>query len=57
MQFPFAFLGGNRVLKQMTAICKGKQAEINQSFVINWTSKKRDKQIEKLIEDISDELY
>ena len=56
MQFPFAFLGGNLTIKKMKEICKNKQAEIFQSFVINWSSKKREAQILKFIESITDEI-
>ncbi len=56
MQFPFAFLGGNRAIKQMKKICTNKKADIEKTFVINWASKKRDAQISKFLESMAEDV-
>ena len=51
--FPFAWMGGNRALKQMELIVKAKQASVGKKVSVNWTSKKRDSIITNLIKDFS----
>ncbi|MDO9629077.1 MAG: hypothetical protein Q7I99_04175 [Acholeplasmataceae bacterium] len=48
--FPFAWMGGNRTLKQMKKILENKNAIVNQMTSINWKSKKRDLVISNMIE-------
>ncbi len=56
MQFPLAFLGGNRAIKEMKKICTSKKADIKKSFVINWASRKRDAQISSFLESLAEDV-
>ena len=49
--FPFAWMGGNRTLKQMNMIVESKHAVVNQMTSINWKSKKREFVINQMIEN------
>jgi len=49
--FPFAWMGGNRTLKQMKLIIESKNAIVNQMTSINWKSKKRELVITQMIEN------
>ena len=51
--FPFAWMGGNRALKQMEFIVKSKHASVGKVTSINWTSKKRESVISNLFKDAS----
>ena len=51
--FPFAWMGGNRALRQMKMIVEGKHAIVNQMTSINWKSKKRESDIYQMIENYS----
>jgi len=48
-QFPFAFLGGNRSIRQMKNLIKLKGNIVKLSGVINWSNKKREEQIHNLV--------
>lgn len=48
--FPYAWMGGNRAIRQMKAICEKKGAQIENTAVINWRSKKRNANIHEVIE-------
>jgi len=48
--FPFAWMGGNRTLKQMKKILEGKNVQVNRLTSINWKSKKRETVISNMIE-------
>ncbi len=48
--FPYAWMGGNQVLKAMKKIILAKGGEIHSMTSINWKSKKREIDIYKLIE-------
>ncbi|MDX9690902.1 MAG: flavodoxin domain-containing protein [Acholeplasmataceae bacterium] len=47
--FPFAWMGGNQVLKQMKKIIESKHGEVKMMTSINWKSKKRDRVIEDML--------
>ncbi|MFU8792902.1 MAG: flavodoxin family protein [Acholeplasmataceae bacterium] len=47
--FPFAWLGGNRTLRQMKRLILEKNGVVNQMTSVNWTSKKRQSVIINLI--------
>lgn len=49
-QFPYAWMGGSHAIRQMQKTCESKGADIFETGVINWSSKKRDVQIQNLIE-------
>lgn len=51
--FPYPWMGGNRAIRQMTEACVSKKVEVFATGVINWSSKKRDKQISELTEKLS----
>lgn len=48
--FPYPWMGGNNAIRKMVEICKAKKADILNTSVINWSSKKRDEQIEHLVQ-------
>jgi flavodoxin len=47
--FPFAWMGGNQVLKQMKKIIIRKNGVVNKMTSVNWKSKKREQVIESMI--------
>jgi flavodoxin len=50
-QFPFAWMGGNRAVKQMRKICESKGAVICGSAIVNWgNSEIRKKKIKEALE-------
>ncbi|MCI1959775.1 MAG: flavodoxin domain-containing protein [Clostridia bacterium] len=51
--FPYAWMGGNRTVSQMKKICSIKGTTVFAEGVINWSNKKRENQIIKLIEKMS----
>lgn len=46
MHFPFAWMGGNRTIRQMKNICTSKGTDIEGTGIINWSRKNRDELIE-----------
>lgn len=48
-QFPKPWMGGNHAIKQMVAAVESKGAEVAGTGVINWSSKRREEQINELI--------
>lgn len=48
--FPFPFMGGNRSIKQLKQIVEAKGGKIIDSGIANWTSKKRNKMIDQIVE-------
>lgn len=51
--FPFAWMGGNRSVKQMTGLCTEKEGKVVKQGVINWSGKKRENEIVSLAADIA----
>lgn len=47
--FPFAWMGGNQVLKQMKKIILRKHGVVQKMTSVNWKSKKREQIIESMI--------
>lgn len=43
------WMGGNRAIKQITAACKAKGADIQSSGVVNWSSSIREEQISDIV--------
>lgn len=43
------WMGGNHAIKQITAACKAKGADISQSGIVHWSSETRDAQIDEVI--------
>ena len=48
--FPFAWMGGNRAIKQFRAACMSKDCEIAGTAIINWSSRHREQQIIEVVE-------
>jgi len=51
--FPFAWMGGNRALKQMKKIVESKNGLVGKMTSVNWTSKKREQVIDEMIQSYS----
>ena len=54
-QFPFAWMGGNSTLKQMRKIISSKNGVVRNMSCVNWGSKKRQENIDSLLNKYSDE--
>jgi flavorubredoxin len=50
--FPWPWLGGNRAIRQMTAVCEEKGATVSASGIVNWMNRRR----EQMIVDVTDRL-
>ena len=48
--FPFAWMGGNQTLKQMKKLIEQKGGEVGLTTSINWKNKKRQTDIDSLVE-------
>ena len=48
-QFPKPWLGGNRAVRQITAACKAKGANILSSGIVNWSGGARDGHIDDIV--------
>jgi flavodoxin len=51
--FPHPIFGGNRSLKQMKSACQQKGASLYASGIVNWSNSRREEQIEKLVQSLS----
>ena len=51
--FPHPIFGGNRSLRQMKADCQLKGASLYASGIVNWSNSRREVQIEKLVQSLS----
>lgn len=51
--FPFKWMGGSIALGQMNKSITLKSGAVTESFVVNWSNKKREEQIEDMITKIS----
>lgn len=51
--FPYKWMGGNRAIKQMRAICESKGANVCGTGIVNWSSKQREDMISRLVEEMS----
>ncbi len=51
--FPYAWMGGNRSLKQLQTTCEEQGANVLKTGIINWSHKKRIKDIDNLVKDFS----
>ena len=41
-QFPYPWMGGNRAVKQMKALCESKGATVRATGVVNWAKSRRE---------------
>jgi len=55
-QLPKAWMGGNRSLRQLETLCRNKGAVLNKKGVINWSSKKRNEEIDSLVKLFADNI-
>jgi flavodoxin len=51
--FPFAWMGGNRAVRQMTKLCEAKGATVRGSGIVNWSRSRRDEQIAQVTDRLS----
>jgi hypothetical protein len=49
MNFSFKRLGGNHSVRQITAACKEKGADVLKSGIVSWQSKRRDEEIAAVV--------
>lgn len=54
--FPYAWMGGRTTIAAMSKLIKDKQGSILDSFVIDWSNKKRKQQIDQLLSRISQRI-
>jgi len=47
--FPKAWMGGNNAIKQIKRMVQDKNGNITDSGVINWSNKKKEEQIDKMV--------
>jgi len=52
-QFPYAWMGGNRAIRQMKKLLEAKGAEIVGSAVVHWAQSKREKTTASAVEKLS----
>jgi len=51
--FKKAWMGGNRAVSQISSVCKAKGGSIISTGIVNWSSEKRDQQIEEIVAALS----
>lgn len=51
--FPYPWMGGNRAIEQMIKLCESKGSNVLETGIVNWSSKKRPKQIEEIAKKVS----
>lgn len=50
---PYAWLGGNRAIRQMSRLCEAKGATVCGTGVVNWMNRRRDHQIAEVTDRLS----
>ena len=53
MFFPFPWMGGKNAINQMGQLCNTKGTKLRETGIVNWSSRKREKQITKVVENMS----
>lgn len=51
--FPYAWMGGNRAIRQMRGICEAKGAQVLETGVVNWSNKQRESRIAGLVKKLT----
>lgn len=51
--FPYPWMGGNRAIRQMKEVCLSKGADVFETGVVNWSTKKRGVIISGVLERLS----
>jgi menaquinone-dependent protoporphyrinogen IX oxidase len=52
-QFPYAWMGGNRAIRQMKRLAKAKGAAVAGAAVVHWTASRRDSSIAAAVEKLA----
>ena len=47
--FPHPWMGGNRAMKQMLALCEGKDATVYGTGIVNWSNGNREKLVSAVV--------
>lgn len=50
--FPFPWMGGKTTISQMTKLCEGKGAVINNTGIVNWSGSKAEKGTRQVVESL-----
>jgi flavodoxin len=50
----YAWMGGNRAIRAISAVCKQKGAQVKKSGIVHWSDKARDQQIEAVVRSLSE---
>jgi hypothetical protein len=51
--FPYPWMGGNRAIRQMKAICRAKGTTVVGSGIVNWASSRRERTTKDAVETLS----
>ena len=54
--FPIAWLGGKQTVSAMAKMISHKQGTVKQSHVVDWSNKKKDQQIDRLVTHICQQI-
>ena len=54
--FPYSWMGGNNAIKQMKVTCEKKGAIVLNTSIVNWRNKRKDTQIQELINTLGRKL-
>jgi hypothetical protein len=52
-QFPYAWLGGNRAIRQMKRLCRAKEANVVGSAVVNWAQSRRAQTVREAVDGLA----
>ena len=52
-RFPLPFLGGNRTIKQMAALCREKGGMVGETSVISWSQNRREDDIARMVQQLA----
>lgn len=51
--FPYAWMGGNRAIRQMRKLCEAKGVTVRGTGIVNWSKKTREEQIVEVTDKLS----
>ena len=52
-RLPLPFLGGNRAVKQMAALCREKGGTVGETSVISWSQNRREDDIARMVQQLA----
>jgi hypothetical protein len=55
-QLPYAWMGGRRAIRQMTRLCRSKEATIRAQAVVNWAQSRREQTMAAAVSQLSKAL-